>query len=192
MLASNALTTIERVRRSLGFGTDDSKDEFITEAINLASQVIERFCNRKFGRKEHTDFNAEETDEYMFSQFPVHQILDINNKPVTRPTMDVLSGIFYGHVPKHATIRYIAGYDLPTATDFAYSTYPLPPDVQQACLKLVLHLYEDEETVSIADMSDLKSVDMGDMKVQLQSGGPVEAIPDDVLQLIRPYRKMNL
>lgn len=191
MLASNALTTIERVRRSLGFGTDDSKDAFVIEAINLASQVIERFCNRKFEKKEYTDFTNMESDEYLFSQYPVHQIIDINNKPVSFPTMDVLSGIFYGHVPKHATIRYVAGYDLPNATDYAYSTYPLPSDLERACLKLTLYLYEDEETVSAADMTELKSVDMGDMKVQLQSGN-LESIPDDVMQLLRSHRKMNL
>ena len=190
MLASNALTTIIKVRRSLGF-EDDSKDEFIIETVNTASQIIERYCNRKFKRQEYTDIALMESDEYLFSQYPVHQVIAIGDRPLESLKADLESGILFHRVSAHQTIRYIAGYDLPNSEAYMNSSHPLPPDVEKACLKLVQQLYEDDEMVAAADMGLLKTVDMGDMKVQLQSGN-MAAIPMDVAQLLVSHRKMNL
>lgn len=188
MLADNALTTVEKARKTLELASED-KDIYVIDAINMASAIIERYCNRQFKRDEYIDLIIESTDEVILSQFPVHRIISVNGKSVKPCLLDEEAGVLYQHISSRSKIVFEAGYTLPKDATID-SPRTLPLDIEGACLKLVRHLYEDDEQVAAIDMAGLKSVDMGDMKVQL-AGASTESIPADVQQLLISYRKMN-
>lgn len=193
MLNTNALTTYERVRDSMGL--EDDKQDFIEEAINSASSMIETFCNRRFEKGVYTDIVLEAEDEHLFSQYPVHRVVSINQEPVDeQPLVDIEAGIMFDALSARSRISYEAGYILPRY-DSQLEPADLPADIELACKLLVQFIYGDDETESEMSMdSSIKSFESGDLKVALASNGnkATHVIPERVQAMLLKHRKVNL
>jgi hypothetical protein len=191
MLQANALTTVEAIKQRLEL--DDEKRPFIEDAINTASSVIERFCNRKFAKSLHTDLITEDEDEHICSQFPVLRVLSINAQPLENPFFSE-SGVVYEKFKARSRLQFEAGYVLPAgASELEPRT--LPHEIEFACIDLVAYVYADDEDVSereaAASSTALKSFELGDMKATLAVGGQdAHLIPDDIQAILIPYRKL--
>lgn len=57
VLPANALTTLETLKGELGIDdTDSSQDTRLARLIGVASDFIERYCGREFGKLERTEY----------------------------------------------------------------------------------------------------------------------------------------
>ncbi|MGM7634166.1 hypothetical protein [Bacillus sp. Hm123] len=192
MLAPNALTTVEKARKELEL-EDESKDSYVIDAINMASAVIERFCNRKFKRDEYKDLVIESSHEVALSQFPVHRIISVNGNSVDSCLLDGESGILYRRISNRSQIVFEAGYTLPK-DETEETSRTLPFDIEMACLGLIKYIYADDEEVSEMEIANsIKSFKLGDLQATISgSDSAIGALPNNVQSLLAPYRKVNL
>ena len=197
------LVTLERARLepALAEITDDA---LLTERITSAQLQIEGWCHRKFELQEHTDViytDGEARRSIFLPQFPVTEVreIEIVNRDYTSTVYSLedsaivpdgfylrqdtgeliaINKIYFNEV----RVTYTAGFD------------PVPADVQEACLKLlILTTYDgsiDAEYGNVSMMAE--SIADYSYKAGLidNSGGdgPVELIPLSVRSLIYKYK----
>lgn len=138
-LISEALTTLENVKAYLDEDTT-AHDTELTRLINVATYVIEGYCNRKLAARDYTDeeYDGNGLAEFQLPHYPVNSITSItlDDTALTEGTdQDYVlysdEGILYkvdgvwtkGH--KNIVVTYNAGYD------------SVPYDLEQACILLV-------------------------------------------------------
>lgn len=193
MLASNALTTIDDVKKELNIANDDdTKNEYIEKAINTASALIETVCNRKFKLDTYSDFVHETSDMIVLSQFPVHSIIE--NGIETQNMLYSDGGILYKPVKFGETLTYKAGYLLPNEATIDHPC-TLPIELQNACTRLVSVIYSDDEIVSDLELDGIKSFTLGDLDAEFNNGDAtniLDYLPSDILSVLFSYRKVSL
>lgn len=136
------LTTISAVKTELSIDSlDVSRDTDIGLAIQVASQLIENYCNNKFEKQQVTETTETETNMEILKHYPVRSdelvtVLYESNGgivPTAEYSIDKVSGIINKPLEK-LELTYYVGYILPNAVA------PLVPDlpilVQYACTKL--------------------------------------------------------
>lgn len=187
MLATNALTTLEEVKKYLGIDvTDDSQDESLHFLINSASSLIEKYCERVFGLKLHQEFlPGRDTTRLIVQHYPIVALhtLTILDQPIQIDSVRVLSekGMLYRADGGFASSRqagrfmrprpdslydsvyveYEAGYVLPKdGTEEVPRT--LPFDLELACLKTVAHMKRDRDIQQGNGKLIMKSESIGD------------------------------
>lgn len=121
------LDTLSNVKSRLGITTSDD-DTFLTAQITLISDVIERYCRRKFASASWIQtFYKEDlknTKEILLYHFPVISVAEVDIDGTSYPTADLIvhkptalvrredKGAIYGEV---VTVEYTAGYaSIPT------------------------------------------------------------------------------
>lgn len=143
MLIEGSLTTPETLAKELGLVYDDltqvEKDN-IDVCINVATEKIEFFCNRKFKLQEHTYVDEINGTKLVLPVFP---IVEINN---TSPELDFDTDIQRynsGVINLNAAgkglteITYTAGWKLPSEED-----RDLPYTIELAAIKLAASGYK--------------------------------------------------
>lgn len=117
------LDTLENVKGRLGIETD-SYDEFLTQQINLISDTIEEYCDRKFNEADYIQTFYEEdmtyTKRFKLHHFPVSEIASITEDDVAVDEADyrlnnktgfvtgVRRAFFNG--PRVTEVTFTAGY----------------------------------------------------------------------------------
>lgn len=140
-LRANALTTVEYCRGQLDIPASPSQDPYLERLINVASQQIERYCNRCFIAKNYVDvIDGNCANEVMLQNFPVISIAEVCvdssrafDPASTLPSTDYtaignvlrkLSGT-WGGVQQSIRVDYRAGFE------------EIPADIEEACIMLV-------------------------------------------------------
>ena len=206
-LASNALTTQQRVQDVLGLKSAEGRS-----LINLASDYIEKRCGRSFGIASLAETVAGYgTSRIVIARPPIKSITSITfNSTDTvdsttytiddadagliqrdggwRWTAHIMPDISGGHVPgtelKQYTVTYIGGYILPKDSESSASPIngdarDLPYDIEEACLVL------------IGQMSRMRSRDPSITNESLMSYSSAYSdtpIPSFVERVINAYR----
>jgi len=162
-LQSNALTTVQEVKDFLGI-TADTENSFIERMINVYSQKIESFCNRKFGTATYTDekYKGLGTNALQLENYPVTALTSISVSDVALDSTDyeLMKGVGLtntGEINKETLwtstgvrdavsleeqypsynikVTYTAGYVLPK--DDGDPARNLPYDLEQTCIDMV-------------------------------------------------------
>lgn len=197
MLQSNALTTVPHVLRKLDL--DESKTEYVVEAINTASSIIETFCDRQFAKAEFIDLIVDGGIEHVCDQYPLLGDLEVQGSsgewtPIVNPFFKE-SGVVYEKFAPRSRLKYKAGYVTPTmASELEKRT--LPESIELACVEIIRYIYSDDEDMSEREAAasvistPLKSFELGDMKATMATGGNLtDVIPADIQKLLLPFRK---
>lgn len=179
-LNENALASLEDLKQQCGEidVTDTSMDNLLEALINVASDAIENYCNRKFHKKEHIEMIRNPANPIILKNFPIVEVLEIQDatmdSPIISPVLDIEAerGLIYACYHMPAKIKYIAGYD----------TIPAP--IQQACIIYAKQLLNETGQKS--------SERIGDYQVtynnQYNFGTTEFALPQVVKALITQYK----
>lgn len=209
-LASNALTSLDVVQAELGVG--DHNDQ-LRRYINIASEAIERFCDRRFRREtvvekvgfpggqllllERTplvsissivvDGAALPEDSYSIQSAEQGSVYRESGWPWSAAVQDA-AGPYQlpGTERRLATVTYVGGYVLPN--DVGART--LPFDVEQACVETVVALYR-----GAGRDKGIAAESVGGAAVTYAGRNPASGkagslIPDAALVLLENYRRV--
>ena len=172
-LVANALTTLGEAKKFVKIPiSETSQDDLMRTIINLASDRIQTFCNRKFIEETHTEFrDGNRTRRILLNQWPVQSItslhidgrrefgasslVDATNYAIDEDESSdgvgvILFDRFFARGHRNIKIVYVAGYESPSTSELA-----LPSDIQGACLYLVQYyfLHQQQEDIHQASKS---------------------------------------
>lgn len=217
-LANNALTTLESAKTFLGIDpTDTSLDDYLTFSINSASDMIESYCNRKFGLTVYKEFKqGRGSTKLILENYPVVSLnkLVINDQNIDVNEVIVLQdeGMLYrpnGGFPEYTLVggflnprpddtqfnvyvEYSAGYVLPKdASDTNPRT--LPYDIELACLRMLRIMKLDKQSSEGQNLI-LKREQLGDWMVEYEpefksSNSKLDYLDPDILSILDRYKR---
>ena len=164
-LVSYALVTLDDTKSFLGY-TNNSKDETTKLFINMATDFIEEYCNRRFKMTTYTDDKYDGTGEknLLLKNYPVDTltaiaentqsdgngswvILDSDNYNVEVKTGIIEKKCSFNRGFQNYQIDYKAGFD------------DIPYDIQFACMSFVENLFRQRNA------QGLESESLGDHRV---------------------------
>ena len=202
-LPANALTSLQTVKDELGIGAgDNSVDAKLERLVGVASNAIEKFCNRKFARQTETNARVAGygTPRLTLDRTPIVSItsISLDNETVdpseyyvedadigwvhrqdsswewTQP-----AGGERGYVPEERRylVTYVGGYYLPW--DEAH-TRDLPYEIEEACLIAVVSRFRasGKHANAQAETQESGGTPWFDM-----------TLPVSARQLLEPYRR---
>ena len=158
-----ALVSLADVKEALGI-LDNSQDSYLTNLINRATDIIEKYCNgRRFKETTYTNetYDGNGSQFLNLKHYPISAITSLqwrsgdfssNNWDSIDSSMytylDIEGEIYYTGVFSRGIRNYRVSY---TA---GYST--IPNDLQQACITLISYLKNQTKT------SGMKSESLGE------------------------------
>lgn len=152
-LDTYALTTVAVAKSHLGImPADTSQDDTLTRMINAASQKIEQYCDRKFKKRQYTDFyDGRGNDRLLLRNWPCDKptelwddagneftsstnLIDAADYTVEQSSdggvgVILVNGIRFSRGNQNVKVVYQAGYA------------SVPYDIEEACLFMVEYLY---------------------------------------------------
>lgn len=191
------LTILETAKAELGIPeSDTSQDDYISGLIKQASGIVADYCNQVFGAEEieeifWADAPSTWTRSFMLAREP---IISIDSVEVDGLTLDSSQyrmasdghlhrldtvGMTYWVLTSTVVVRYTAGYVL---------LDDLPYGVERAALSLIREYHASagrDPRVRSEDIPGLRSV-----SYQVGSLGDAEALPPEVVALLRPHRRL--
>lgn len=171
-----ALTNLENTKEYLQI-SEISKDNLLIGLINRSTGAIEKWCDRKFKSRTHTETHYLDTESQRLfvSQYPITEITSISDdgtaltveelaKCENRTTFIKLDKIRSGKI----VVVYKAGFST------------IPYDLENACLELIFYYYKTD----IANFST----------VFAESGQVFKPsrMPPHVTVLLEGYRRMAI
>jgi hypothetical protein len=214
-LASNALTTVAKVKDDLGL-TDSTKDSVVIRMINSASSAIENYCRRTFGRATETQtLRGSGTHELALARTPLVSITSVAFDGETDSSgnykiHDADAGLVWkdstwipeppwypgasgfpvvGAGERLYSVVYVGGYILPKDGK-ADGTTTLPADLEEACILTAVSQYRNrggDRRVTSKALGDA-SVAYGGINTAIGRGlGGI--IPDEAVFMLAPYRR---
>lgn len=148
--------------------SDNTDDTLLTNFIEQAGALFDKFCNRTFARAEAAtqEFRGDEV-EIAVARFPIEVIIGFDLKsneneswlPVTAPPDYLVRGdcvialrAALGNAWDQARILYAGGYVLPGTTPDTGQT-ALPKDIEQAAVEQVAHWYRTRNLQGVTNTS---------------------------------------
>ena len=181
------MISIETLRVRAGLlATDTTKDAEINVAINAASAIAERYCNRKFAYGEELEtYTHHRGPGFQAHRFPIINMISTGSDIVSH--VDKNAGVIYfdGYNPDHeVTIHYEGGY-----TDGT-----LPADLELALLMMFDVTYASVSGAGAVSTGGVESVSVtgvGTIRYSTgaaaTTGAGIGGVPSTVLSLLDPY-----
>lgn len=158
VILTYALCTVADVKEILSIDAGDtSKDNLITRKINQATEMIERYCDRRFKLSTYTQevYNATGTDQIVLKNAPVtgDVTLQARTSPFDEDNWEDIDTQFH-FVDANAGI-----------VDLTYSTFgrwggyrasyvggysTIPSDIAEACATLAAYLVQNPTSIGTA------------------------------------------
>lgn len=198
VLKSNALATLDEVKRHLSIGVANQDDNLRT-LINTASQFVESYCRRRLTIQSYTEYqDGRASNRLLLDQWPVIGVpviaFDQTGKfdggeeivDTDRYFVDPRSGdlVFVGGRPpkgyRNIRIEYQAGYG---EVDDVEDTNTLPSDLTFACLQLVEWYYRSTTDQRVGQKSKGKNNETVSFETLL---------PDHIALILQPYIRMEM
>jgi hypothetical protein len=220
MLADNALTTLDTAKNFLGIDpSDTSLDSYLEFSINSASDMIESYCERRFGVTVYREFKqGRGFTKLILENYPIVSLdkLVINDQDIDVNEVTILhdKGMLYrpnGGFPEYSYIgrflnpkpddnqfniyvEYSAGYVLPKD---ASPTNPrtLPYDLELACLRILRIMKKDKDSSEGQNLI-LKREQLGDWMVEYQpefqsSNSKLDYLDADIINTLDRYKRTD-
>jgi len=191
------LISLDDLKLALGIeGT--TEDATLQAAITMQSRLIAEYCNRRLGLAEVLETFTFDRNEVMLerqaltlSLYPVVEIIEVSTAGATASDIDFdpASGRLWTGgcwAETVVAVLYRGGYDLPEEA---------PARLQQAIIQAV-----SEGRASSGRDPTVRAVQHGDVRIEylvpvsvieaaLMRGG---GLSDDVINLIKPYRRLHV
>jgi hypothetical protein len=195
-LNPNALVTLQQVRDHLDItGVQPSIDPRLELMINVASERIERFLDRKLLSQEHTEnFSGGNNTRAFLDEWPVSAIaslkvahdwkfsdadpLDPDDYRLEGENTLALRSMVFQRGELNYQCVYTAGYTLPMG---AVGPRPLPSDIGYSCLLTVEWMYQFRADRRIGVSGKTK----GDETISFSQG-----LPNEVKEILAQYRRL--
>ena len=192
-LDTYALTTLERARQQLKVPTatvDVELDDIITRFINTATFNIEKWTDRKFLTRSHTEYkDGRRNNRILLKQWPVTAITSVYDDPASEFTdglidagdyaiddavgVVLLNGRQFINGTRNVRVVYTAGYT--DTTEIA--------DLEDACLQLVTFYFDkrNDETVQVETKNKNN-----------ETTRYLQQIPKYIRDMIEPYKRFEV
>jgi hypothetical protein len=156
-LNSNALCTIAQCKIYLDIASaDTSQDSKIEHLINVSSSMVESYLDRKLIYNQYIELHdGRVNDRLILKEWPAEKPTEIlsdtlwsfdnttiippENYVIDQETTVVLKGYYFPRGNRNIRITYYAGYASPV---FGGGGFPLPGELNQACVMLVAWQYQ--------------------------------------------------
>lgn len=181
------LTTVNNCKSYLNLTTNED-DEFIKQLIKYATSTIEGYCGRKFESQEYVEEIHIAKNKIFTNNYPIIEVSEIlldgkeidnykiissyiilNDKYIT-----MTGGYRYPDTnEKVAIITYTAGYE----------SFDLPQELVFAATKLTAFYYKEAREDRLGISSE---------KLDVMSTNFITDIPETIIRLIKPYRKVKV
>lgn len=161
-LHSYALTTLANVKEALGI-TGNTEDALLTNLINRATDIIERYCNRRFAETTYTNEEVNGMGSYILNlkHYPITSLTAVERRTgdFASPNWDALENDMYKMLDDEGQIYYAGGFtegvrNYRVSYVAGYST--IPTDLEQACIMLISYIKNQTKT------SGMKSETLGE------------------------------
>lgn len=175
------LTTIENVKSYLGIGTDVD-DELLEQLVGAASQFIQTWLNRQFGRAPYADtFDGTGGRVWMFRNYPVARVSAVTVNGQSIPAYSAAHPSGYKFDDKRLVLEhYVFDAGLLNCSVSYLAGPDVTPDIDQACVELVAARYREKDRVGLVSKGlagETTAFSQKDM-------------PDSVKTLLRNYKKV--
>ncbi len=178
--AANALSTVANVKYVLGLPqADTTKDDRIQTLINLLSGRIEDWCGRKFISQEYADekYDGDHEDTLYLKQYPITEVESVSIDGVELSAAELADELNFQVYESEGYLWRSGGFaarrqGVVVTYTAGYAT--IPTGLQMACIEWAIILYEGR-------MKDAK-VKQEDMAL---------AMPDQVMQALQPYKRVD-
>lgn len=156
-LAANALCTIAQCKLYLDIASGDtSQDARLEQLINVSSSMVENYLDRKLIWQQYVELHdGRVNDRLLLKEWPAQKpseirsdtlwsfdnttIMPPENYEIDQETTVVLKGYYFPRGNRNIKVTYYAGYASPV---FGGSGFPLPGELNQACIMLVAWQYQ--------------------------------------------------
>lgn len=184
------ITSLERAKKMLGL-TDPSIDDQFEAQIIVASELIEKYCKRKFKRKIHQEKCDKFQGNYLLLRnYPIHAIHSITSydgSSISDYEVDDHGMLFrrtgWPCGDRSLSVKYEAGYTLP-GDESRDRPIDIPKSLEMACA-----LYAKKLLDTIHRPYGVKTERLGEMSVTYSSDDLEGKMPAAVASLITPYKR---
>lgn len=155
-ILSYALTSLQDVKETLGInaGTTTS-DNLLTRKINQATEMIERYCGRRFKATTYTDeeYDATYGSQLILRQRPINTLTSISQRNSTQniSSWDAIDPSFYFYDANAGLIEGVFSFGVgfggggwnryKVTYNAGYTT--IPSDLAEACVTLAAYLFKN-------------------------------------------------
>ncbi len=200
-----ALTTVARFKTFAGI-TVATDDTLIERLINIVSDYIEKFCDRRFLQTAYTDeyYDGNGSNQMLLKQYLVSSaasfVLEERDTDTNEANwssvdtklyhIDYTAGIIeliahtFREAPRKYRVDYTAGYAFDNSTPGATLESLGIGDLEYACWKIVNNLYKDA-----GDTDGIKSESIGNYSV---SYGDYMMLSPEVKLILLKYKRPHL
>jgi len=156
-LNSNALCTVSQCKIYLDIASaDTSQDAKLEQLINVSSSMIENYVDRKLIHQQYVELHdGRVNDRLLLKEWPAEKpseirsdnlwsfddttVMPSENYEIDQQCTVVLKGFHFPRGNRNIKVTYNAGYVSPVSGG---SGFPLPAELNQACIMLVAWQYQ--------------------------------------------------
>jgi Phage gp6-like head-tail connector protein len=203
-----ALDTLANVKSRLGI-TTSADDTLIGLLQDSADKAVANYCNRDFEGGSFTEEHPGGSEFVHVRNFPVDTVTSVKvdaSRQFGAETV-VPAADYVVHLER-GVIQSVAGPFLPrdkpglvnaevrtwsrgprvVQVVYATATSAVPNDVKEAYARLVGHWYRKVKTEAAANFQNVQQQKYGDTFVIFGGSGSTGGLPDEVMELLAPYR----
>ena len=203
-----ALDTLANVKSRLGI-TTSADDTLLGLLQDSADKVVENYCNRDFAGGSFTEYHPGGSEFVHLRNFPVDTLTSVKvdsarafgtetlvpaSDYVVHADRGVIQSVARPFLPRdrpglvNAEVRtWTRG---PRVVQVVYSTATgqVPADVKEAYARLVGHWYRKVKTETASNFQNVQQQKYGDTFVIFDANEARVGLPEDVAELLDPYR----
>ena len=203
-----ALDTLANVKARLGI-TTSADDTLVGLLQDSADKAVENYTNRDFAGGTFTEYFPGGSEFVHLRNFPVDSVtsVQVDAARVFGAETLVPAADYVVHADR-GVIQSVAGPFLPrdkpglvnadvrvwtrgprvVQVVYATPTGQVPADVKEAYARLVGHWYRKVKTEAAANFQNVQQQKYGDTFVIFGGAGATGGLPDEVAELLAPYR----
>ena len=203
-----SLDTLSNVKSRLGV-TSAADDTLIGLLQDSADQAVANYCNRDFAGGSFTEYFAGGSEFVHLRNFPVDTVTSVKvdsarafgvetlvatSDYVVHSDRGVIQSVVGPFLPRdrpglvNAEIRIWTRGPRVVQVVYATLTSQVPADVKEAYARLISHWYRKVKTEVGSNFQNVAQQKYGDTFVIFGSAGIKVGIPDEVMELLAPYR----
>jgi len=203
-IVSNQLTTLEKVKASLGIlPADTSKDVLINDFINQATSFIQNYCGRVFAMTTYTNelYDIPNGSKLFTHNYPVASVASVQYRTgtigaptyVSFTTNDYLVYLAEGYISfisqfgfglgsfvtgeQALRMTYDAGYLIDWANEGDPTLHTLPADLTMVATQLVAGMFNTRATQGLkSESTEGQSVDYGSISDRAMTKQQVDVL----------------
>jgi hypothetical protein len=203
-----SLDTLANVKARLGIATS-ADDTLLGLLQDSADKAVENYCNRDFAGGTFTEYHPGGSEFIHLRNFPVDTVTSVKvdsahafgaetlvaaSDYVVHGERGVIQSLTGPFLPRdrpglvNAEVRVWTRGPRVVQVVYATATGQVPADVKEAYARLVGHRYRKVKTEVTSNFQNVQQQKYGDTFVIFGGNGAAGGLPDEVMELLAPYR----